>query len=119
MAAFDQRIKTAFLRFRASPAFAWTILTISAVWWTTNSWIYHFDPGLANFLTMISIEASVAACLILEQGNAQQQQVLALMSRQERMVEQVLELTKAVKALVENVEDDVEGIADKVGVEET
>lgn len=104
------RCKQAFLRFRQSTAFAWTIFTVSGSWllWNWLPGLPHFDDGEGGKLTLLlSIEASIAACFILESGAAQQNHLVGMM-------QQLLELATQQRRLIDELTKDVDEIVDEI-----
>lgn len=59
------RLKDVWLRFRSSNAFLYTLCGFLVVWFTVR-WFIPFDADLTLINLLLSIEAAVATCMILD-----------------------------------------------------
>jgi len=60
-----ERIKELFVRFRKSNAFLYTLVGSIAVWFVCHEF-RGFDPDMSVANLLLSIEASVATCMLLD-----------------------------------------------------
>jgi hypothetical protein len=59
------RIKELFIRFRKSNAFLYTLVGAVALWWVFHQF-RGYDPDMSIANLLLSIEASVATCMLLD-----------------------------------------------------
>ena len=58
-------LRSFFIRFRRSNAFLYTLLAALAIWVAMHEFA-HFDPDMSVANLVLSFEASVATCMLLD-----------------------------------------------------
>lgn len=66
------------------------LLVGTLTWWLGNE-VFHFDPGLVNLLTILSIEATIATSLV-QRDQAHQEEMLMV---QLKTIRHILEAIRA------------------------
>jgi uncharacterized membrane protein len=92
-------MKDLWLKFRASNAFLYTLVACLGIWFVARA-VFHFDPENSWLNICLSVEASVATCMILDlqfRGMTQDRAVLQqLLESERRIIETVEEIDDVV-----------------------
>lgn len=93
-------MKDLWLRFRASNAFLYALATFLVGWFILRA-IFHFDPDNGWLNIILSSEASIASCMILDLQ-------FRTMRRDEETLTRLLESERKVISVVTGIEEDLE-----------
>lgn len=87
------------MKFRGGNAFIISIVIFIISWFTLRS-IYHFDPDYGLLNLILSMEASLATCLLLDQTQRQYEQDHQLIADE---AEALTEIQEDLESLTESI----------------
>lgn len=94
--AFFLRIGSAYVKFRTSAGFLWTILCF-VVFWMTFHWVFGFDKDLGGYNSILSTEASIVLTLVQRMVEKQTEFQIKLLKYIAHQNEAILEIARSLK----------------------
>lgn len=91
---FGNRLRSAYTRFKESPAAIIVTLGFCAFWITLHALLAHFDVDFAWYQVVLSTDASIVATLFIMDNARQFKLLMQILRHIQSVAEAILEATK-------------------------